>query len=128
MTWRFWTVVVMAVASSVVIIWDIIVALNSKHLRRDTVSGVTLSWANKWWGLPFAFGVLGGHLFMRGVWFFPSPWFGGPALTVMAICLVLLGHHVTSDDQPKWRHTVRAFALINFGLVSGHLLWPQVGA
>lgn len=127
MSWRFWTIAIMAGCASVVIVWDIVVALYAKNLSRTTVSGVTLGWANKWWGMPFAFGVLGGHLFMRGTLFFPHPLMGGPLLMAMAIILVVVGHHLTTVDQPKWRQVLRAFALINLGLVSGHLLWPQGG-
>jgi len=127
MDWRFWTIVVMAGAASLVIIWDIVVAVYSRRLSRDTVSGVTLGWSAKWWGLPFVLGALCGHLFIPGVWLFPNPWLGAPLLVGIAGGLTLLGHYAAVRPRGDWFYSLRAFAIINFGLVCGHLLWPQVG-
>lgn len=122
---RIWTIIVMLTAGTLVIAWDIYVAFfNKQDNRLDTISGITLGWSMKMWGLPFAFGVLGGHLFMTGSILTFVSWWGITILASLAIGLSVLGYFITKNRTP-WRTAVRGFGLILLGLVMGHLFWPQ---
>lgn len=53
------TIAVLIIVTILLIVWDVYVATNS--VRGDTISEVFL-WASSHPVLPFAFGVLAGHL------------------------------------------------------------------
>ena len=57
------TLTLLAVSAAVLIGWDVYVALNDVPNDRDTISGIVLGFARRHTIVPFAFGVLMGHLF-----------------------------------------------------------------
>ena len=61
MTTRWWTITVLLSASAALILWDIYVAATPPG--GDTISEIMLGWARKHPIVPFALGVLMGHLF-----------------------------------------------------------------
>ena len=61
MTDRTKTILVLAAAVVILIGWDLFVWMSPEP--DDTISEVVLGWAKKTVVLPFAFGVLMGHLF-----------------------------------------------------------------
>jgi hypothetical protein len=124
MTARDWTILVMAVVTVGVIAWDVYVAFfNRVPNDLDTISGVTLGWSEKVWTLPFAFGVLGGHLF----W----PALGGPALGGVWSIPVLLGMAMAVAGIGWWyKRQGKGWSwqgpiLLVVGALAGHWLWPQ---
>ena len=121
---RDWTIIMMGVAVALLIVWDVYVAFfNRVSNRVDTISGITLGWSKKVWSLPFAFGVLGGHLFwpalggpiLGGVWSIPM---------LLAIALVISGMGWWFGRQNKgW--AFQGPVLVVLGVLAGHGLWPQ---
>jgi len=121
------TIIIMAAVAAILIGWDIYVAVGNKvPNRRDTVSGITMGWSLKVWFLPYAVGVLGGHLFMPGVLLDRVTKQGIAILIATAVGLTIVG--VVHGDQlsnKKWRVALRAYGLLNLGMIMGHLFWPQ---
>jgi len=61
---RLWTIFFIGGTALLLIAWDVYVAFFNKTPNdRDTISGIVLGWARKHPVVPFAFGVLMGHLF-----------------------------------------------------------------
>lgn len=127
MSWREYTIIIMGVTSCVLIIWDIIVALFNK-VSYDTESEIIQSWFIKKgiWPLAYGWGILGGHLFMPGVfWTFPT-WTSYSILILTIIMSLVLGLWLTPRiSQKRWRVALRGFALLELGILAGWLLWPQ---
>jgi len=127
MDWREGTLWVMAVSGSVIIGWDIIVAFfNRVPNDEDTISGITMGASLKFWTLPYAFGILGGHLFMPGVFMRSVTWWGMSIAVGMGISLgvfsLLYGARLA---QSRCRVAIRAYGLLNLGLAVGWMFRPQ---
>jgi len=121
------TLIVMAVSAVLLIGWDIVVAFfNKVPNKKDTISGIMFGASLKVWTLPYAFGVLGGHLFMPGVFLDTVRWWGLVLMTGLGIALalfgILRGHQLS---QAKWRIALRAYGLLNAGIAMGWLFWTQ---
>jgi len=121
---RQWTILVMVVTCLWIIGWDIYVAFfNQVPNRQDTISGILLSWAERVWALPYAAGVLMGHLF--------CPALGGPVLgSVWSTLLLLLTGLLVAGVGRKFRQlnigwTWQGPVLVCLGVFAGHFLWPQ---
>lgn len=54
------TIVILVVVTVGLIVWDIYAGTNRE--RRDTISVVILGYAKRWTIIPFALGVVMGHL------------------------------------------------------------------
>lgn len=116
------TTAVIVLCALVLIAWDVFVAFfNDVPNDQDTISGILLRWSLAFSGLPFAFGVLLGHLFVpaRGV----ALWWPHAAL-VGALVSVGLSAVLRAGGR-KYAAVIGALALLSGGVV-GHLAWPQV--
>jgi hypothetical protein len=127
MTFATGTIIVMAVCAGVAIIWDIIAVFgNDVPNSEDSISGINMVWGIKFWMLPYTLGVLGGHLFMPGYFLERVSWYGLLILVSVGVGLgtfsLLYGDRVS---RKKWRISLRAFGLMNLGMIMGHLFWPQ---
>jgi len=121
---RCWTMLVMAVAVGLMIGWDVYVAFFNRIPNRvDTISGIMLGWAQQIWTLPFAFGVLGGHLFWPAL---AGPVFGAvwsiPVLLALAILIGVTGWWYRRKNI-GW--VAQGPLLVITGVLLGHWLWPQ---
>jgi len=124
MTPREWTIVIMSTAVLGLIGWDVYVAFFNKTSNAvDTISGITLGWSRKVWILPYAVGVLGGHLFWpRG----DNPLFGHswsiPVLLATGLSVFGAGWAITRKGK-SW--TFQGPVVLLLGILAGHCLWPQ---
>ena len=127
MEYRTITLIVMAVCASVLIGWDIVVAFfNKVPNEEDTISGITLGASIYAWTIPYAFGALGGHLFMPGYFLEAVTWWGMTLLLGFGIALGVFGIAFGRKlNQGKGRVALRAYGVLNAGIVMGHLFWPQ---
>jgi len=107
------------------IAWDVFVAVND--VPGDTISEIVLSWTGRFCVVPFAAGVLMGHIF----WTLkkkPSRWFTIPILLAVT-ALLLVWDIVTvlkiSESLCKvWLANHPVVPLLA-GTVCGHFLWGQ---
>lgn len=118
MNWRKYTIIVTLTLVTLLIAWDIFVAVTPEE--RDTVSAVVLDWSRARTGLAWAFGALCGHLFWpsskpRPTW---ADWATPFTLLSMAVLLVLV---------PGFANALFPGAAVAFlvGFPFGRLLWPQ---
>lgn len=127
MEYRTITLIVMGVCAVVLIGWDIVVAFfNKVPNTEDTISGITFGASLYAWTIPYAFGALGGHLFMPGVFLESVRWWGMTILLGFGIALGVLGIAWGKRlNQVKWRVALRAYGVLNAGIVMGWLCWPQ---
>jgi len=121
------TLIVMAVSAVLLIGWDIVVAFFNKVPNdKDTISGITYGASLKVWTIPYAVGVLCGHLFMPGVFLDTVRWWGVSILLAVGIGFgvfsLLRGKHLS---QSKWRIALRGYGTLNAGIVMGWLFWTQ---
>ena len=95
--------------------WDIYVAFNS--VTGDTISELTLGWSYTYSVIPYAAGVVAGHLWWPG----PRP----TNRTLPFLGLAAVSALVAGFDYD----TATLFPLYPLvtGIVVGHLLWPQAG-
>jgi len=106
-------VVTIAVLSAV----DIWLAVN-RH-PEDTISVIMRRWSSRWFVMPWAWGVLGGHFFGPELPGLPD--WTALGLIPMALAMTYLG----------WARVVRVpvegghmLWLVLFGIACGALLWP----
>lgn len=124
MSARVWTIIILSVVATVLVAWDIYVAFFNQE-RKDTVSKVLLDGSKRVWLLPYAWGVMGGHLFFSSS--------TGPALGPWPSIIVLIGSGVlvsligciTIKKGWGWRWPVQVPMLLFMGVIAGYLLWPQ---
>jgi hypothetical protein len=118
MTYPTATILILSVAAIVLVAWDVYVAFfNDVPNEDDTISGILFAAAQRFAGLPFAFGALSGHLFIDQPWVDPpQPW-GVCALAGCGMALALVFH--------CFRHRYAAWICLPLGIVAGALLWPQ---
>jgi hypothetical protein len=118
------TTIIMSVAFAGLIGWDVYVAFfNRQPNREDTISGILLGWSKRVWILPYAFGVLGGHLFLPALF---GPVVGqvfGVLVLVVSAALVTFAGIAIRDAGRRWPW--QAPVLIVSGVLMGHLFWPQ---
>ncbi len=123
-----WTVVVMLIAAVLLIGWDVYVAFFNKE-KKDTISEIMMSTARAKgvWGLPFAFGVLGGHLFLPSSRPLLEQPLAAMVLIITAVVLTVSGmvYRRFWKYNPSWP-AVMAFILLG-GIAAGFFLWPQGG-
>jgi len=123
MTARDCTIIVMGIATIAVIAWDVYVAFfNRVDNSVDTISGITLGWSKRIWALPYAVGVLSGHLFwaresgpLLGAWSLP-------ALLVSAVLVFSTGWYCVWKKK-SWK--LQGPVLVVLGIFAGHFFWPQ---
>lgn len=122
---RDWTILIMAIATVGLIGWDVYVAFfNRTPNKDDTISGILLGWSRRVWILPYAFGVLCGHLFLPGlgeigldrIW---------SVIVLLSVGLVISGLGLWITYRRKLGWPVQAPALLLGGIAMGHLFWPQ---
>lgn len=121
---RNWTIIIMVCSCAVLLTWDVYVAFFNKVSNRlDTISGITLGWSENIWVLPYAFGVLGGHLFWPAL---GGPLLGEvwslPALLVTALLIAGIGRWFRARHK-GW--TLQGPVLVALGVLAGHAFWPQ---
>jgi len=115
MTTRTITLWAMLGATVAILGYDVVVATND--VTGDTISEISRDLASAWFSLPFAWGVVVGHLFwpakeVRQKWpRIAALWALGAAVLVL---------DVTTPIQAP------AIAAVVLGLVMGRLLWPQL--
>lgn len=124
MTGREWTIVVMSIAAGCLIVWDLYAAFILPQPNEvDTISGVTLGWSKRIWAVPYAFGVLGGHLFWPRAAGMLAPWPISMSLLLGSALLVALGGWWFRLRRHGW--TWQGPILLVCGVLVGHMLWPQ---
>jgi hypothetical protein len=81
-----------------------------------TISDVTLTLAYDWPTIPYAVGVVGGHLFWPGfsIW---EEWLRVGGLILFSLMLLLFDVQHLDGIFPLWPFAIGVFA--------GHILWPQ---
>jgi len=124
---RDWTILITAISFAVIIVWDLYVAFfNTIPNAVDTVSGIVIDWSAFLWVIPYAMGVLCGHLVMPN---FLSGGFGfsGIALIfavgITIIIFGLIGGRMLS--RTKRDRALRAYGFLNLGMLMGNLFWGQ---
>lgn len=118
------TIGIIAITLSVLIAWDIYVAVHPAP--GDTVSELTLAASMRFLWLPFALGVLVGHFSWPGpkvlVWWVTVLWLTGCSAVLFALHLVHwyypLGFMTFLQNYP----ILVALA----GVPAGRYFWPQV--
>lgn len=113
MTPRTITIGLMAAAAAVFLAWDLYVAVSPPS--GDTISELVAAGARKWPTLPFAYGVVGGHLFGSSSF----QWERGPRaafLVVITVGLLIL--------DVGGLAMAPGFSFL-FGASAGFLLWPM---
>jgi hypothetical protein len=107
------TMILMATAAAVLVGWDLYVAVCPPP--GDTISELLSSWAYRWPTLPFAFGVVGGHLFC------PSTFQWERKARAFFLALIAVGLLILDVGGLAMRST----APFLFGVLAGNLLWPM---
>lgn len=107
---RFWTIALLISSILSLIVWDIIVAVNT--VPGDTISEIVLAFSERQPFLPFAVGFVCGHLFWSNrkrqeTW-----------VPIVAGVVSFLGSLFVPNVIPVIPFLV--------GLPLGHFLWPQV--
>lgn len=123
MPYREVTIALVGLCAIVLIAWDLFVLLANDE-EGDTISEVLSKSGNRFWTLPYAFGVIGGHLWMPGSPLPVATWWSVLLLVVLGVLAGVVGFFAGRLPQPKLRIAGRAFGLLNLGLVAGALLWP----
>jgi hypothetical protein len=120
------TIVVMAVATVGLIIWDIIVATNNIPNNVDTISGRMKIWGKKALLLPWAWAVLYGHFFgpIRGGQLMSSK-VSVPILIFISWVVVLAGIELRARGLSITNWPI-FFIILNLGALAGAFLWPQI--
>jgi hypothetical protein len=125
---RFWTIVLLALCTAALIVWDVYVAFGNRvPNKRDTISGILLGWSRAAWILPYAFGVLVGHLFLPES---PLSLVSCPRLLCIAV-LMAAGFMFTAISTwlwwrgTRWAWPYQAPVLLILGVLSGNMLWYQ---
>jgi len=125
----FWTIVIMGCAFLGLVGWDVYVAFgNHVPNREDTISGIVLRWSKTAWILPYACGVLCGHLFLPA-----SPlsatecprWLCIGVLLASALMITSIGVWMRRRAA-RWPWPVQAPLLLACGIAAGHVLWYQL--
>jgi hypothetical protein len=125
----FWTIMIMSCVFVGLVGWDVYVAFgNHVPNREDTISGILLNWSKTVWILPYAFGVLCGHLFLPA-----SPlsvtecphWLRIAVIFASAFVIEMIGVWVRRRGiRVAW--PVQAPLLLISGIAVGHALWYQL--
>jgi hypothetical protein len=124
-TYRDLTIVVCCVLAALLITWDLFVLFGNNE-PDDTISAIALKESLTFWLLPYAFGVIGGHLFMPGTPLPGQTWWRLLLLVVLGLLVGVTGCLLSrSLSTTKTRISLRAFGLLNLGIVAGHFMWPQ---
>jgi len=119
MTWRRITIILMAVSTLILSVYDAYVAFYTPE-RGDTISEVLGSWAVLLPPVAFIFGVLMGHWFWsRRRSLVEQPW--GFTILVAFAGLGFAAYGVYYRD-PVWWQPMLNLAL---GVTGGHFLWPM---
>lgn len=108
------TKVAMLSAAVVLLSWDIYAAVNST--KGDTISELQRTWAWNWPTLPYAWGVVLGHLFWN-VKTLRNKWRNIKVLWGTSIAVLLVDVFWVNDIMP----IIPALG----GIVLGRILWPQ---
>lgn len=112
------TKIIMACAAVVLIGYDIIVAVD--HTSGNTISEIMLGWAYRIPLLPYAFGVVLGHLFWPAWQPLVLP--RSLDLTLLGVSGFLLAMATQVGLYPK---TVTPALPMLAGIIAGHFLWSQ---
>lgn len=118
------TIIVIAVATAGLVVWDIIAATNSTPNTVDTISGRMRIWGKKTLLLPWAWAVLFGHFWAPKVHLMPHK-VSVPILMVLTGIVVVAGIFLRGDGETTITSWPLFFAILNLGAVAGALLWPQ---
>lgn len=112
-----WIVLAVLVAAAV---WDIVLAVNS--VKGDTISAVALESARHCSLIPWAVGVIVGHIFLSPI--FDLPWRSWATWTVLAAltAAVIAGDIVLAPHGP-----VAVGVAAPLGGVVGMVVWPNRG-
>jgi hypothetical protein len=112
------TIVLLLMVGLGLVVWDVFVAFcNDTPNEEDTISGILLNAAKRFAALPFAFGVLMGHLFVDQSWLrIPQPW-AAAVLVAMAAGLAL-GYNHRPSRYATW-------VCLLAGIPAGAAFWPQ---
>lgn len=124
MGYREATICVMAICAAVLIGWAVFVRFGNDETG-DTISALSLQASLSCWVVPYAFGVLGGHLFMPGMPLPSTTWWSVLLLVVVGIMVGAVGIWKRRLPFTKPQIIARAFGLMILGILCGHLFWPQ---
>lgn len=113
----FWFIIGITV---MVVIWDIVVALAPP--AGDTISKVLRQIMMDYTSVAFGIGVLGGHVTSDWRWIFPTWWYW----VSLPLLVLTVGALIAADViQLKMPIQHVPFLYVAFGVVWGHVLWPQ---
>lgn len=116
------TIAITLTALLILVVWDVWVFV--EPTEQDTISEITLSFAQQWIVIPHSLGVVLGHL----LWPSHSPWPRKVTIPILVgITLALLGSDIAFallDSDPSF---IRQHPMISgaVGIISGRLLWAQ---
>lgn len=131
---RIATAFVCAAGAALWLGWELVlVAGRAKGEGWETISMVLKNFALRANVLPFAWGLLGGHLFVAWDIVDERPWFGGWWAWVATACLLLCVDVVLAlapvPDRalwPAWARVLRYPGLwVVWGVAMGFATWPQ---
>lgn len=101
----------------VLLIWDVVVAINT--VPGDTISEVVAGWSWRWQSVPFGVGVIAGHL----CW--PAGYARKPKAKRKRVQILwLVGFAVIVADIWLVGELMPAFPLVA-GILAGRLFWAQ---
>ncbi len=119
MSYAATTAWVMIAATSALVAWDVYVAFFNRE-RGDTISRAMHRSGSAFAGLPFAWGVLGGHFW--GVPVVETPWWVAALGLSALLSTAVIVHRVTRRVLVESGWLLLPWMLL--GAVSGWLLWP----
>lgn len=108
------TVSLIIITASVLVVWDIAVAIND--VKYDTISRIIQGWSFAFPAIPLIWGILGGHWFWsRDVGIFDE--YSFYVLGVIFLLSLIFNPYLAKLlPTPVW---------CAIGFVLGHLLWPM---
>lgn len=123
MSRKMTTLFIIAIGAVVWIGWDIIVAINDTP--GDTISEIVLEFSIKWWILPWAFGVLIGHLFWPGNHLKYFTYWGSKFVLIISGLVLLLLNALIIECTDFENDGYLSIIMVIVGILWGRALWPQ---
>lgn len=116
------TICILIGSATALVAWDIYIV--TSRPREDTISEILLDWARRVSFLPYAVGVVIGHLFWPAHGMVPIDWiFSLTALLVIGFvgaCVQFIARVTLNGGL-----AISPMIHVTLGILMGHWLWPQ---